>query len=85
MRLIPDRLRLADAGLDSSGLAATVDAFNDGLRVAEITVGAERVDLVLKGDPSVSDAAAHAGCWQLSGRHTERARSCRCPPWPMWC
>jgi len=56
VRLIPDRLRLADAGLDSSGLAATVDAFNDGLRVAEITVGAERVDLVLKGDTSVSDA-----------------------------
>lgn len=57
VRLIPDRLRLADAGLDSSGLAATVDAFNDGLRIAEVTVGAERVDLVLKGDPSVSDAA----------------------------
>lgn len=57
VRLVPDRLRLADAGLDSSGLAVTVDAFNDGLRVAEITVGAERVDLVLKGDPSVSNAA----------------------------
>ena len=57
VRLIPDRLRLADAGLDSSSLAATVDAFNDGLRVAEITVGAERVDLVIKGDRSVSDAA----------------------------
>lgn len=56
VRLIPDRLRLADAGLDSSGLAATVDAFNDGLRVAQITVGAERVDLVLKGDSTISDA-----------------------------
>lgn len=56
VRLIPDRLRLADAGLNSSDLASTVDAFNDGLRVAEITVGAERVDLVLKGDPSISDA-----------------------------
>ena len=56
VRLVPDRLRLADAGLDSSDLAATVDAFNDGLRVAEITVGAERVDLVLKGDPVISDA-----------------------------
>ncbi|MEM9583394.1 MAG: efflux RND transporter permease subunit [Pseudomonadota bacterium] len=56
VRLIPDRLRLADAGIDSSGLAATVDAFNDGLRVAEITVGAERVDLVLKGDTSISTA-----------------------------
>ncbi len=53
VRLIPDRLRLADAGLDASALAATVDAFNDGLRVAEITVGAERVNLVLKGDPTL--------------------------------
>ncbi|MEL6518882.1 MAG: efflux RND transporter permease subunit, partial [Pseudomonadota bacterium] len=53
VRLVPDRLRLADAGLDSSGLAATVDAFNDGLRVAEITVGAERLNLVLKGDPAL--------------------------------
>ncbi|KIT14329.1 efflux RND transporter permease subunit [Jannaschia aquimarina] len=53
VRLIPDRLRLADAGLDASALGATVDAFNDGLRVAEITVGAERLDLVLKGDPNL--------------------------------
>ena len=57
VRLIPNRLRLADAGLDSSGLAQTVDAFNDGLRVAQITIGSERVDLVLKGDPNVTSAA----------------------------
>ncbi|MFT5067625.1 MAG: HAE1 family hydrophobic/amphiphilic exporter-1, partial [Reinekea sp.] len=57
VRLIPDRLRLADAGLDSSALAATVDAFNDGLRVAQVTIGSDRVDLVLKGDPSVTAAA----------------------------
>ena len=57
VRLIPDRLRLADAGLDSSALAATVDAFNDGLRVAQITIGSDRVDLVLKGDPTVTAAA----------------------------
>ncbi|WP_411890650.1 efflux RND transporter permease subunit [Yoonia sp. SDW83-1] len=56
VRLLPDRLRLADAGLDSSALAATVDAFNDGLRVAQITIGSDRVDLVLKGDPSISAA-----------------------------
>ncbi len=53
VRLVPDRLRLADAGLDTSALAATVDAFNDGLRVAEITVGAERLNLMLKGDPEL--------------------------------
>ncbi|MEM9591333.1 MAG: efflux RND transporter permease subunit, partial [Pseudomonadota bacterium] len=56
VRLIPDRQRLADAGLDSSALAATVDAFNDGLRVAEVTVGAERINLVLKGDSNVQQA-----------------------------
>ena len=56
VRLIPDRQRLADAGLDSSGLAATVDAFNDGLRVAEVTVGAERINLMLMGDRSVQSA-----------------------------
>ncbi|MEM9577561.1 MAG: efflux RND transporter permease subunit [Pseudomonadota bacterium] len=53
VRLVPDRLRLADAGLTASDLALTVDAFNDGLRVAEITVGAERINLMLKGDPGL--------------------------------
>ncbi len=52
VRLIPDRLRLADAGLDARALAATVDAYNDGLRVAEITEGADRLNLVLLGDRS---------------------------------
>jgi HAE1 family hydrophobic/amphiphilic exporter-1 len=53
VRLVPDRLRLADAGLTALDLAQTVDAFNDGLRVAEITVGAERINLMLKGDPGL--------------------------------
>ncbi|MCV6595672.1 MAG: efflux RND transporter permease subunit [Mangrovicoccus sp.] len=50
LRLIPDRLRMADAGVDTAALAQSVDAYNDGLRVAEITVGADRMDLTLKGD-----------------------------------
>lgn len=53
VRLIPDRVRLADAGLTMQDLAATVDAFNDGLRVAEINVGNRRLDLTLKGDAAV--------------------------------
>lgn len=53
VRLIPDRIRLADAGLSAQDLAATVDAFNDGLRVAEINVGNRRLDLTLKGDSTV--------------------------------
>ena len=54
VRLIPDRLRLADAGLGTAALAATVDAYNDGIRVAEITVGADRLDLTLRGDPAAA-------------------------------
>ena len=53
VRLIPDRVRLADAGLTTQDLAATVDAFNDGLRVAEINVGNRRLDLTLKGDSAI--------------------------------
>ena len=55
VRLIPDRVRLADAGLTTQDLAATVDAYNDGLRVAEINVGNRRLDLTLKGDDQVLD------------------------------
>jgi len=50
VRLVPNRLRLADAGIAADNLALTIDAYNDGLRLEEITVGAERMDLTLKGD-----------------------------------
>lgn len=56
VRLIPDRLRLADAGLTTQALAATIDAYNDGIRVAEINVGNRRIDLTLKGDETVQNA-----------------------------
>ena len=49
VRVRPDRVRLADAGIDASTLADTLDVYNDGLRVAEITVGSERIDLTLAG------------------------------------
>ena len=55
VRVVPDRVRLADAGVDAGTLALTVDAYNDGLRVAEITSGRERIDLTLLGD---TDSAA---------------------------
>ncbi|MEM8631234.1 MAG: efflux RND transporter permease subunit [Pseudomonadota bacterium] len=50
VRLIPDRVRLADAGITTQTLAATIDAYNDGIRVAEIDVGNQRLDLTLRGD-----------------------------------
>lgn len=49
IRLIPDRVRLADSGITARDFGQTVDAFNDGLRVDEITVGNKRIDLTLKG------------------------------------
>jgi len=49
VRIIPNRLRLADNGVTARELAETVDVFNDGLRVAEVTVGSKRLDLVLRG------------------------------------
>ncbi|NND49244.1 MAG: efflux RND transporter permease subunit, partial [Rhizobiales bacterium] len=49
VRVTPDRIRLADAGVTARELGDTIDAFNDGLRVAEITVDGKRIDLTLKG------------------------------------
>jgi len=49
IRIEPDRLKLADTGVRVRDLGDTLDAFNDGLRVAEITVGNKRMDLTLKG------------------------------------
>ena len=49
VRVLPDRVRLADNGLTASDLGQSVDAFNDGLRVAEINVDGRRIDLTLTG------------------------------------
>ncbi len=49
VRLLPNRSRLADAKVSATELAQTVDAYNDGLRVAEVTVDGRRTDLVLRG------------------------------------
>ena len=49
IRIVPDRVRLADAGLSTQDLAVTVDAFNDGVRVAEVTEGGQQIDLMLMG------------------------------------
>ena len=47
--MTPNRLKLSDNGVSARELGQTVDAFNDGLRVAEITVDGKRLDLTLKG------------------------------------
>jgi HAE1 family hydrophobic/amphiphilic exporter-1 len=49
IRVLPNRLKLADNGVSVRELADTVDAFNDGLRIEEVTIGTDRIDLVLMG------------------------------------
>ena len=49
IRLTPNRLRLADSGVSVREFGEAVDTFNDGVRIAEITVDGKRVDLVLIG------------------------------------
>ena len=49
VRVVPDRIRLADNGVTARELADTIDTFNDGLRVAEVTYGNDRLDLMIKG------------------------------------
>ena len=49
VKVIPKRTRLDEAGVHARDLAATIDAFNDGLRVAQVTVGGRRTDLMLAG------------------------------------
>jgi hydrophobic/amphiphilic exporter-1 (mainly G- bacteria), HAE1 family len=49
VRVIPNLMRLADVGLTARDLAQTIDVFNDGARVTEVTRGGKRMDLTLKG------------------------------------
>jgi HAE1 family hydrophobic/amphiphilic exporter-1 len=49
LRVLPNRVRLADAGVTARELTDTVDAFNQGLRVVEVTVAGRRMDLTLMG------------------------------------
>lgn len=49
VRVYPNRVKLADNGVTARQLSDTLDAFNDGLRVAEITVNNKQIDLKIKG------------------------------------
>ena len=49
IRIKPNQTKLADNGLNSKELGDTLDAFNDGLRIDQITIGSKRIDLMLKG------------------------------------
>ena len=49
VRLLPDPIRLSDNGVSARELGATIEAYNDGLKVDDVTIDANRLDLVLAG------------------------------------
>ena len=49
VRLLPDPIRLSDNGVSARELGATIEAYNDGLKVDDVTIEANRLDLVLAG------------------------------------
>ena len=61
VRVRPDLIRLADNGLTAVDLGQTIDTFNDGLRVVEVTVGNSRLDLMLKGPRDKIDETQGVG------------------------
>lgn len=49
VRILPNPVYLSDNGVSARELGVTVDAFNDGMRVDEISIGGKLTDLMLKG------------------------------------
>ena len=49
VRVKPDAVALSDNGVSARELGLTVDTFNDGLRVEEVSVQGKLMDLMLKG------------------------------------
>ena len=61
VRVQPRLDRLADAGVSPQELGLVVDAFNDGVRVDQITLGSDRLNLVLKGVSDSVDSTQQIG------------------------
>ncbi|MFP6735590.1 MAG: efflux RND transporter permease subunit [Rhodospirillales bacterium] len=49
VRLKPDPQRLADVGMTAREFGETIDAFNDGIKVAEVTIDGSLTDLMVRG------------------------------------
>ena len=49
VRLKPDPQRLADVGMTARELGEAIDAFNDGIKVAEVTIDGDLTDLMVRG------------------------------------
>ncbi|MFK7866980.1 MAG: efflux RND transporter permease subunit [Alphaproteobacteria bacterium] len=50
LRILPNSVKLADNDINALALGQTIDAFNDGLVVDEITFDGRLIDMVIKGE-----------------------------------
>ena len=55
VRLLPDPVKLGDNGVSAREFGATIEAYNDGLKVDEVTIDAKRFDLILAGPDAKID------------------------------
>ncbi len=49
VRVVPDLTRLSDTGLTARDLGQAIDVFNDGLKVSEVSIDGQRLELKLMG------------------------------------
>ncbi|NQV55569.1 MAG: efflux RND transporter permease subunit [Rhodospirillales bacterium] len=49
IRIKPDPQRLADVGMSARELGDSIDAFNDGIKIAEVTIDGSLTDLMVRG------------------------------------
>ena len=62
VRVLPDRVKLADNNVTARELSMGIDAFNSGIRVDEITVDGNQIDLTLTGpDDNVGETQGIGG------------------------
>ena len=61
IRVVPNLSRLSDNGLSTLDLGLSVDAFNDGLRIDEISMGNKRIDLTIAGQKTNSKTTQSIG------------------------
>jgi HAE1 family hydrophobic/amphiphilic exporter-1 len=61
VRVEPDRVRLTDNGLSARSLGQSIDAFNDGLRIDEVTLSGKRRDFTLTGPRNMIDQTQGIG------------------------
>jgi len=65
IRVIPDRIRLADLGLSAADLGVLVDAYLDGTKASTVFLGGNEIDLTVMGRQAAADSLSKIEQLQL--------------------